>query len=65
MARIRLWMSWAYDAQKPLNAMLDVIRELTDPCTIFWGFRRDTGAFAVATGLHEHKDAPGMFETGY
>lgn len=62
---LQLWMSWAYDEQKPLEAMLDVIRGISDPCTILWGFRRDTGEFAVTTGVSENKDNPGTYETGY
>ncbi len=64
-SELQLWMSWAYEAQRPLEAMLEVIRGLSDPCTILWGFSRDSGAFAVATGVSENKENPGTYETGY
>ncbi len=62
---LQQWMSWAYDDQKPLAALEKTIGEATDPCTLLWGFCRETGDYVVSTGLSPQPDNPDIYETGY
>lgn len=62
---LQLWMSWAYDDQRGLDASERFIHSslAKSPHYNLLGFCRATGKFVVSTGLCE--DAPGVYVTGY
>ncbi|MET0286177.1 MAG: GNAT family N-acetyltransferase [Polyangiales bacterium] len=62
---LQRWMVWAYDDQIGLDALrAHIVRSLeVSPWQFLLGFRRDTGAFALAAGLIATDE--GSYDTGY
>jgi RimJ/RimL family protein N-acetyltransferase len=62
---LQRWMVWAYDDQRGVDALREHIASslVVGPCHLMLGFRRDTGAFAISTGLIATDED--TYETGY
>lgn len=62
---LQMWMSWAYDNQKPQSAMEGFIQSLdpAKPFDVAACFAKDNGTFAVMGGIMD--DGDGVFATGY
>ncbi|PZQ48284.1 MAG: hypothetical protein DI551_02010 [Micavibrio aeruginosavorus] len=61
---LQLWMSWASDDQKTLEATRAYLTDFDQRGFLpLAGFCRDTGRFIVSTGITFHND--GRRETGY
>lgn len=62
---LQMWMSWAYDHQKPQSAMEEFIQNIdpAKPFDIAACFAKDNGKFAVMGGIMD--DGGGVFSTGY
>lgn len=65
---LQLWMAWAFDNQRPRQALEQHIRETMNfqsrAGIALAGFHKVTGDFVVRTGL-ELTDETGVYETGY
>lgn len=62
---LQRWMVWACDHQRSIEALREAIdgARLLSPYHMMFGFRRDDGAFAIATGLIENDEH--SYDTGY
>lgn len=66
---LQLWMSWAYDDERPIEALIK--NTMTVPQVIaeggcpLLGRCRQSGTFVLRTGLNVMDDRPGVLETGY
>lgn len=59
---LQLWMSWAYDTQKDIEATKVFIQSEDSNDLPLIGLCRETQQFVVSTGLHYRH---GQYETGY
>lgn len=64
-AELQRWMVWAYDDQRGIEALREHITRSQEsaPHHFMLGFRRDTGAFAISTGLLANDE--NSYDTGY
>ncbi len=62
---LQRWMVWAHDDQKQIEALREYIQRSlgSGPHQFMIGFRRDNGAFAIATGLVATDER--SYEAGY
>ncbi|MGE4313404.1 MAG: GNAT family N-acetyltransferase [Pseudobdellovibrionaceae bacterium] len=67
--QLQLWMSWSFDDAKNIESTKAFIRAQSDFASRDFsliGLDKETGRFAVSTGLNKEKDAgPDAYHTGY
>jgi RimJ/RimL family protein N-acetyltransferase len=67
--QLKQWMSWTAEGQDSVGATRDFIlkyqQKTEDGSLVFCGFRRDTGAYVISSGLHLNPVNPDYLEIGY